>query len=304
MGARIESVAARRARGGPLAPGALQLSDAVARACLDGANRRADELALLVSAGLYKNDHMAEPALSSIIQEDIGANPGHPSRRDRHGTFSFDVMNGGCSVMTALQLVDSFVGPGSAGLGMIVAADVDPEPRISRGFHFPPVGGAILLSHSEGGEGFARFESHTFPEHGKLFESRLLFEPATGGLFGRRGRSVLEVSEDPRFAAVCVERATEVTGAFLGRTALRADEIDLLIASPYPPRFADEVARGVGIAPDRLPELAPEFASAHTAGPIAVLAAATESGRFARARNVLFVTAGAGITIAVALYRR
>jgi 3-oxoacyl-[acyl-carrier-protein] synthase-3 len=305
MGACIESVATRRARGGPLAPGALQLSDAAGRACLDGAHRRAGELDLLVNAGLYKNKNMAEPALASIIQEDLGANLGHPPRHDRHGTFSFDVMNGGCGVLTALHLIDSFVGPGTAQLGMVVAADADPAPRTSRGFPFPPVGGAVLLGHTDAAEGFARFEFHTFVEHSELFEARVAFEPSTGhGVLGHRGRSVLEVREDPRFAAVCVERATDVTRGFLERMSLGAGDVDVLVASAYPPGFAVDVARAVGIAADRVPQLPSELASAHTAGPIAALAAAKDSGRFARARNVLFVAAGAGVTVAVALYRR
>jgi len=300
MGARIESACARRARRGPLAPGALEISDAVARDCLDRAQRLPGDLDLLVNAGLYKNKNMAEPALASIIQEDIGANPGHPPRRDRHGTFSFDVMNGGCGVLTALHLVDSFVGPGAAGLAMIVAADADPAHKTSRGFHFPPVGGALLLGHADDGEGFKRFEFHNFIEHIDLFESRVSFEPENGA----HGESVLEVREDLRFAPLCISLATEVTVAFLGRAGLRAADVDLLIASAYPARFAREVAQNLGIGPDRVPELPPDLVSAHTAGPIATLATAMDTGMLARARNVLFVTAGAGITIAVAHYRR
>ena len=304
MGTRIESVVARRARGGPFAPGALRLSDMAARACLDGAHHRAEDLDLLINAGLYKDKNMAEPALASIIQEDIGANPGHPPRHDRHGTFSFDILNGGCGALTGLYLVDAFVGPGAARLGMVVAADADPSPRTSRGFRFPPVGGAVLLGHSGNGEGFTRFEFHTFPEHAGLFEVRVQFEPGTGeDRVGHRGHSVLEVHEDPTYAARCVERATEVTGAFLERVALRAGDVDLLIASPYPRRFAADLALAIGVAPDRALEPSPELTCAHTAGPIAALATAQDSGRFTSARNVLFVTAGAGITIAVALYR-
>jgi 3-oxoacyl-[acyl-carrier-protein] synthase-3 len=303
MGARIESVAARRGRSGPLAPGALQLSDAAAAACLHASRRSAGELDLLVNAGLYKRKNMAEPALASIIQEDIGANPGHPPVPRRHGTFSFDVLNGGCGVVSALHLVDGFVRPGTARLGMVVAADAD--PGISRGFRFPPVGGAILLAHDDGAEGFARFEFHTFPEDEGLFETRVEFEPPSGhGLRGRRGRSVLVVREDPRFAPRCIALATEVGRGFIERAGLHASDVDLLVASAHPPAFAGELARGLGIAPERLPALPGEMAGAHTAGAIAALAAADRSGALARARNVLLVTAGAGITIALAHYRR
>lgn len=303
MGARIESATAWRAHG-PLAPGALSLCDTTARACLTHTGHRAWELDLLVHAGLYKERNLAEPAFAALIQEDIGANPGHPPRPQRHGTFSFDVMNGGCGVVSALQLIDGFVAAGSARLAMVVAADVDPEPSTSHGFPFPPVGGAVLLGHVDGDEGFVRFEQHTFPEHAGLFESRVAFEPGSGGLFGSRGHPALEVREDPGFASACVVRASAVTSEFLARAGLRPAAVDLLIASAYPPRFSRDVARSLGLGPAQVPELAPDLASAHTAGPIAALATAMDSGQFARARNVLFVTAGAGITVALALYRR
>src|SRR6185503_8094531 len=113
----------------------------------------------------------------------------------------------------------------------------------------------------------------------------LQFEPGRErGLFAHRGRSVLEVHEDPGYGDACVERAAEVTATFLETMGLRPAGVDLLIASPYPAAFAAGLARAAGISADRLPELPPELERAHTAGPIAVLAAAMEAGSFARAR--------------------
>ena len=43
---------------------------------------------------------------------------------------------------------------------------------------------------------------------------------------------------------------------------------------------------------------------AYTAGPIAALQAAIKSGRLGEARNTLMLAAGAGITVALALYRQ
>lgn len=296
MGARIESVATSRSRAGPFGRGALHLSDDAARRCIERSGHHPDDIDLLVNAGLYKDRNMAEPALASIIQEDIGANPGHPPRLDHHGTFSFDVMNGGCGAVSAAHLVDVFVRTGAAHLGLIVAGDADPAPGTSRAFPFPPVGGAILLSHVEADEGFARFAFRTYPEHADLFEVRLCWEPSIR-------HNVLEVREDPRFALRCVECAAEATTAFLSAVGLRTEDVDLAIASQYPPSFPVDLARGIGLPSDRVPTVRPELASAHTAGPIAALESAIESGRFARARNVLFVTAGAGVTVAIALYR-
>jgi len=296
MGARIESVATSRSRSGHFGRGALRLSDKAARECIDRSGHQPGDIDLLVNAGLYKDRSMAEPALASIIQEDIGANPGHPPTRDRHGTFSFDVMNGGCGAITAAHVVDAFVGTGAAQLGLVVAGDADPAPGISRGFPFPSVGGAILLAHSETEEGFARFAFRTYPEHAELFETRICWEPEVR-------HNVVEVREDPRFASRCVECAAEATTAFLSAVSLRSEDVDLLVTSQYPPGFSVDLAGALCIAADVAPTVRPELASAHTAGPIVALESAVESGHFARARNVLFVTAGAGITIAMALYR-
>jgi 3-oxoacyl-[acyl-carrier-protein] synthase-3 len=301
MGTRIESAATASHRGRIFGRGALHLTDVAAKTCLQRAHHHAGELDLLINAGLYKDRNTAEPALASIIQEDIGANPGGHPQIGHHGTFAFDVLNGGCGVLTAAQLVDAFVGHGGARFGLIVAADVDPSPRTSRHFPFSPAGGAVLIAHADDDAGFQRFELQTFPEHAALFETHVRWDPDAG--FVRRGRNVIEVYEAPAFASTCIERAAEVTRELLSSAGLAITDIDLLIASQYPHGFGTQVARRLGIPADRVPRVRPELASAHTAGPIAALEASIETKRFARARHTLFVTAGAGLTIGAALYR-
>ena len=301
MGTYIEAAATASHRGHLLAHGARHLSDDAALACLERAHHLADEIDLLINAGIYKDYNVAEPALAAIIQEDIHANAEGPPKIGHHGTFSFDVMNGGCGVLTAAQLVDAFLGGGGARLGMIVAGDADPAPRTSRGFPFSACGGAMLISHVDGDRGFTRFHTRTFPEHAGLFESHVRWDPEAGLL--HRGRNVLEVYEAPAFADCCSARGIEVASELLGQVEVPPAAIDLVIASQYPRGFAKNVAYGLGIPEDHVPEVAAELARSHTASPIAVLEAAITSRRFARARNVLFVTCGAGLTIATALYR-
>jgi 3-oxoacyl-[acyl-carrier-protein] synthase-3 len=302
MGTRIDAAATAHRRGRRFGRGALHLTDVAARTCLQRAHHRADELDLLVNAGIYKNNNAAEPALASIIQEDIGANLGAPIIHGHHGTFSFDILNGGCGVLTAALLVDGFVGHGNARHGMIVAGDVDPSPGTSEHFPFAPAAGAMLIEHTDDSSGFQQIELRTFGEHASLFEVLLRWESHAG--FLHRGRNVVEVHEDPSFATVCTELAADVAWAYLERTGHRPADIDLLIASQYPRSFSLGVARQLGIPTPRVPIVARELASTHTAGPIAALEAAFASGQFARARRTLFVTVGAGITVGVGLYAR
>ena len=300
MGTYIEAAATAHHRGHLRHRGALHLSDTAATRCLARAHHRPDDLDLLINTGLYKDYNTAEPALAAIIQDDIAANRGSPPRLGHHGTFSFDLLNGGCGVVSAAQLLDGFICQGTARYGLIVAADVDPSPRTSRGFPFPPAGGAMLIAHTDDATGFQRFALRTFPEHAALFEAHVRWDPRAGVL--HRGRNVLEVHQATEFAERCVAQSCEVTREFLADAGLTATDIDLVIASQYPRCFADQVAGRLGIPQNRLPDIAPDLAGIHTAGPIAALEAAIAAGQLARARHVLFVTVGAGLTVGVALY--
>ena len=302
MATYIDHAATAHRRGHVFGRGALHLSDVAAERCLAHGQHDASEIEILINAGIYRDHNVVEPALASIIQEDLGANLGHPPRLGHHGTFSFDLVNGGCGVLSALQLVDGFVGPGTAKLGLVVAGDADPSPRTSHGFPFSPAGGALLLRHVDGDLGFGAFELRTFPADAALFESTLRWQPPAG--FLRRGHNVVEVTAAASFGARCIEHAIDVATAVLAKAGLHGADVDLLIASQYPAGFADAVARGLGLPEGCAPHVRPELARAHTAGPIAALEAAIDDGRFARARHTLFVTAGAGITIGAALYRQ
>jgi 3-oxoacyl-[acyl-carrier-protein] synthase-3 len=182
---------------------------------------------------------------------------------------------------------------------MIVAADVSPSHGNSAGFPFARIGGAILLSPGTAAEGFDGFEFQTFPRDGDPFEATLTRE---GG--EQRGRYALEIREDPRFAATCLEHARQVSRGLLARSELRESDVDLLVASQYPPGFARDLARELGVAPERVPRVPLERGPTHTAGIMAALESAIDTGLLWRSHTVLFVTAGAGITIGAALYRR
>jgi 3-oxoacyl-[acyl-carrier-protein] synthase-3 len=303
MGARIEAVATAHARHGPFGKDALQLADQVARACLARAHREAGDIDLLINAGIYREDNLVEPALASMIQEDIGANPGHPPRAGAHGTFSFDVANGGCGVLTGLHLLDGFVRSGTIRTGLVVASDSDPGE--SESFPFPAVGGAVLVVPADDGEGFVAFGFETFDEADGGFESAISWHEKAWHLpLSRSGKNVLTVLQGDGYECRAIECAADATRRFLARHELEPSSVDLAILSQSPVGFADGLATRLDLAPGCIARVADELRGAHTAGPIAVLDAAIESGLFATAKTILFATVGAGIVVGLALYRK
>ena len=281
-----------------LSPGALELADAAARTCLERADRTAEELDLLINAGVFHDMILSEPAFASLIQEDIGANLGHPSGAGR-GTFSFDVYNGACGLLTGIHLVDGMLASGTAELGMVVASDMDPEPGVSEGFTFPGVGGAVLLSADDSRAGFTAFQFATFPEFAELFQSYVDWqEDPRGGLAGH-GRNILTVEIAESYTARALECAESTVRELAGVQALDLGDVDLLVATASVPGFAEGLATRLGVPAERVALPPDGLAGTHTAAP----AVALESVQLAPASTALFVSAGAGITVAVALYR-
>ena len=134
---------------------ALHLAVSAAKDCLQRAGCDPDELDLVVNAGIYRDRNLGEPALAALIQDDIGANPEDP-HAGAHGTFSFDIANGTCGVLTALQIVDGFLRTHSIHRALVVASDANPGHGMSEHFPFSATGAALLCRWTEDDYGLSR----------------------------------------------------------------------------------------------------------------------------------------------------
>ena len=260
---------------------------------------------MLINAGIYREDNMGEPALAALIQEDIGANLGQPPVGGR-GTFSFDLINGTCGVISAIQLESGLLRSGVIRLGAIVTSDVNPNLKNPGSAPLRPTGGAMLLGWDDNIAGFTDFGAETFPEYEDLFVSGLVWQERHGPRVPRRatGQSQMVIDENPGYQARLVECAEEATRRFLRRLGMGIGEIDLLVPAPSSPDFLDTLRVRLGVPGDRVAYVPEDLEGAYTTGPIAALQAAIRSGRLGEARNTLMLAAGAGITVALALYRQ
>lgn len=278
--------------------GAIQLAGAAARFCLRRAGRTPDELGLLVNAGVYLDNNISEPAIAALIQDDIGANTQrHPGAGP--GTFSFDVRNGACGLLTGMYLADGMLASDTIKTGMVVAADADPDPGISEGFGFPAVGGAVLVSADDQRAGFTIFRFATFPEFAGLFQSEVSWHQGVPDGTGHPGRNILTVEIADTYAARAAQCAESTIRDLAKASALDLGDVGLLVATAPVPGFAGALAKRLGISAGRVASPPGSLAGAHTAAP----AAALEPADLAAAGTTVFVSAGAGITVVAALYR-
>jgi 3-oxoacyl-[acyl-carrier-protein] synthase-3 len=279
--------------------GARTLADSAARRALDRAGLVAGDIDLLLNAGLYHERNLGEPALAALIQEDIGANPEDP-HDGGHGTFSFDVANGTCGMLTAIQVADGFLRSGTIRHALVIASDADPGHGLAPGFPYARTGAAVVCGWRPGDEGIQEIRFANRPTGETEGERDGDGLRATVAL--ERGRNRLTIDQDPGFAAAAGAWAADVAAKLLADHGMAASDVDLVVANPLERGFLDALAAGLGVSPQLL--LAPANRErVHTAA----LGVALEPviGRSEHAgKTTLLVSAGAGPIAGAALLRQ
>jgi len=229
--------------------------------------------------------------LAAMIQDDIGANPEDP-HTGAHGTFSFDIANGACGVLTGLQIVDGFLRSRAIQLALIVASDADPGHGMSEHFPYSAAGAALLCRWTDEGYGLSP-ASWVNADAGEdqIFSATVGFADS---------RNVLRFTQsdemDERFAMAAVSAACECLDA----ESVRLADVDVIVAAPAHHGYRAALSGKLGVPIDRI-----SFADdqhMHTAA----LAAAFErhADLLPAGALALFVVAGAGTTGGAALYRQ
>lgn len=289
MGMLIDRVAIAE-RGWRSRHSALRLAVTSAEACLRQAGRTAHEVDLLVNAGIYRDRNLAEPALAALIQQDIGANPEEP-HENAHGTFSFDIANGTCGVLTALQIVDGFLTSRVIDCALVVASDADPGHRQSEDFPFTPSGASLLCSWSDDSRGLGKTYWENLSEPTDSFT-------ATVGLLGGH-RNILRIHQTPSADAHYAEAATLAVSRCLRESHLTIEDIDNIAAAPARPGFRAALADRLGVSPESI--TVGDDEGMHTAALASAFHRASET--VGGTGLILLVAAGAGVTAGAALYR-
>ncbi len=88
-----------------------------------------------------------------------------------HGTFSFDISNGTCGILTGLQIVDGFLRSHTISCALITASDADPGRGMSEHFPFSPVGAALLCRWTDDDYGLGRVSWVNDPDDGEDFQA-------------------------------------------------------------------------------------------------------------------------------------
>ncbi len=302
MQGAIESVGTEVHGGGPLRKGgAVTLTVRAGKKALKRANIGPDRIGLLVNSSVYKDENIGEPALASFIQNGIGADPPVDGSRT---VFSFDVLDGGCGLISGMEIAHGFISTNEIPYGLCVTADVNPKPKYTRGYYFKNSAAAVVIGRARGTGGFQRFRHYEYTEHLKDMKANVVFQKDPRRNFAgiRRMRNLLEIFESDSYRATAAERSLGSLDRFLAEQDLPPGKVDLLIPSQYPKPVIDGLVRSSGIGKERIVVLPDNYGPLYSSGPGFALRYAMKKGMWKDAKNIIFLAVGPGIKVSMAHY--
>ncbi|MCU0462827.1 MAG: hypothetical protein MUF36_12595, partial [Bacteroidales bacterium] len=254
-----------------------------------------------INTGVYRYKNTGEPAIAALIQDKIASEKSSPDAPGTYGnTFSFDLNNGGCGLLTAIEIVHESISNGDISLGMVVTGDSEPFHGLSGKFAFAPAASAIILSGTADPRGFSLFRTFTYPEYSGEFVSRTSF--ISHG-WSRKGRNILNVVQKASYPDLCADCAEKSLYEFLNDSGMKLSDIDLIIPSQSPLGFTESMKNRLALDDTFIEITKTRNMAFHTAGAAFALKKVWDDDRFKKSKNIIFLTIGSGINVSITLYR-
>ena len=270
--------------------GYIKHATAAANVCLAMSNVGTDEIDLLINVGNYRDDNMCEPSIAVLIQHALGINLNPLNKPVKAHTFSFDLMNGGCGMLNALQVANAILSTKGGRYALLVSGDSHPSKKAHTDFPIQHAGAAILVERSDT-TGFSTFSFQTTPT----------FEGVSGYLdldiHGLKSRHSI-ITEGFIDSSIATNFATDVVSAYLKTHNIDANATELLITYPNT-NVQHDIASKLNMTLSSASTTDGE--NLHTANLGFGLHKLNQSSG---AKDILCVVIGTGITVGCGLYRR
>ena len=260
------------------------------RRCLAASRHQPADVGVLVSAGVYRDGHVAEPAIAAYIQHRLGINIEFQGR----ATLSFDLLNGGCGMLNAFQVAGALLQSGQAVAAMVVAGEANSDRRPDPASAVARSGAALALELSpRGGAGFGSFAFQTHEEDVGLFSAVVSLAVPRGRLFVRRQSGLEEA---------WLGHASAAVDEVLEREGLTRDQIDLVVPAQISADFLSRLPTAIGIPAAKVADFTASLPDTGSTSVFIAWQRLCAERRPAAGTRVLFLAVGSGLTLAAATY--
>jgi 3-oxoacyl-[acyl-carrier-protein] synthase III len=288
---RLESVGISPPRRGLLRWGSVKHAVVAGRRCLAASRYHPADVRVLINTGVHRDGHVCEPAIAAYIQHGLGINIEFQGRR----TLAFDLLNGGCGMLSALHVLSALLLSGQADVGMVVSSEANSDRRPDPGYTYPPSGAALMLDISPlARQGFGSFAFHTDEARADLYTSVV-------SLKEKRGRLILR--RDDALEGAYLDGVAPVVEQLLAAEGLRREELDLVVPAQISPRLVSRLPQTLGVAPERVVDLTRRLADTHSTSLFLALDEVRTTRPPPEGSKLLLLAFGAGVTVGGAIYR-
>ena len=272
----------------------IQLAVQAASACLDRTSLDRATLGLIINSGIYRDDFLSEPAVAALVAGELGIN-GDVQSPDGPKTLAFDVLNGAVGFLNACHVAAGMIGAGKTEHAMVVASEIENNSPDSgyplRGIS--QTGSAVLLSSSDGTEGFGRFVFQHHPEYSGALATYTQ---------QRDGRAWLRIDRDSSLAAIYLSCIPAAAKELLALEGLNPADIAVVLPPYLSPEPLDELAAQLGIPRSRFVDLAADSDPFTSSVPYG-LEQARRQGLARPGDIALILAAGSGVEVGCTTYR-
>jgi 3-oxoacyl-[acyl-carrier-protein] synthase-3 len=288
---RIESLGASPPRRRLFRRGSVWQAVEAGRRCLERSRHRPSDVELLVNAGIHRDDHVCEPAGAAYIQHRLGINTEFQGRP----TLSFDLQNGGCGMLNAIQVSAAQVESGGIRVAMVVASEANSDRHPDPGYPYPASGAALLLDVSPRRDtGFGNFVFHTREEHADLYTSVVSLREKRGRIILRRRAEIEEAY---------LSAAGAVVSEVLERDGLRSGEVDLVVPAQISPGFVARIPEATGMPRERVVDFTADLPDTLSTSVFLALQRILAVRTVPPGARVLLLAAGSGVTAGAVIHR-
>jgi 3-oxoacyl-[acyl-carrier-protein] synthase-3 len=278
--------------------GSVDSAVIAAENCIKKAGIDKQDIDLLINTGIYKEENIAEPAMSALIQKKLGLSLDPGTDKTDKSTLSFDLFNGACGFLYAAQVADSFIRNHERKLVLIVSSEVHPSKKLVPEFPYSHIGSAVILEESEKeGRGFRSFVFETSKRGSKSYMGYLDLKA-----YGPRGRYLVNIDIAPDYYEKLEKHTLGVIKEHIKSGEINPSEIKLIITSQSIPGFGEKISKSTGLKGIKSISTYKEFGNAFSSDLVIGYCMANKDGILKKGDKVLFVGAGSGLTAALAVY--
>jgi 3-oxoacyl-[acyl-carrier-protein] synthase III len=296
---RVESTglpAVAAVESGPHETDTLGWVAAAAEDCFARSSYHRNEVDLLLFAGVYRSEFLAEPAVAAMAAGDLKIND-DLATLDGPQTFAFDIINGGVGFLNACHMAVQLIRARRHKVVMLTASEVENSPldRPAGRLGVEETGSALILDEAPDGQsGFGAFSFTNYPEHAHRYST------FSGMLDGRFG---LIVDRDSGIEEVYQDCIADAVARMLQEQGITLDDVPVILPPQISAGFLDGLARKLGRPRETFVDVTIPGKDRFTSSIVPGLRAAIDRGMARPGDLALVIAVGSGIQVGCALYR-